>query len=148
MLNVKNNYLKQHVPNKLQVAQQPTSTFLHYVQLDQLRARFNLRLPTPIVPVPRSFREVFTKAKDMVTQWGGVLYFVYLPTGQRYQEPEARLPRDPKSRAEVLRIVSELNIPLIDIHEELFLTQSNPTAFFQEVYRISMLQAIAKLPKR
>lgn len=117
-------------PNQFQVAQQPTSTFLHYVQLDQLRARLNLRLPTPIVPVPRSFREVFTKAKDMVTQWGGVLYFVYLPTGQRYQEPEARLPRDPKSRAEVLRIVSELNIPLIDIHEELFLTQSNPTAFF------------------
>ncbi len=66
----------------------------------------------------------------MVTEWGGVLYFVYLPTGQRYQDSEARLLRDPKSRAEVLRIVSELNIPLIDIHKELFLIQPNPKAFF------------------
>ena len=115
-----------------QAASSPPSTFdfTSFVELDRVRDSLHLTLPTPIVPVPRTFKDILLKAKTIVSQWGGIMYFVYLPTIQRYQDGEERLLRDPKSRAAVLTIVADLNISLIDMHKEIFLKERKPKSLF------------------
>lgn len=59
------------------------------------------------------FRRVLEKARDTVAAWGGAMYFVYTPdlhfVASRGKRQNAR-------RAEVLRTVADLKIPLIDVH--------------------------------
>lgn len=116
----------------VQAASSPPSTFdfTSFVELDRIRDRLHLTLPNPIVPVPRTFKDILLKAQTIVSQWGGNMYFVYLPTAQRYQEGEERLLRDPKSREAVLTIVADLNMSLIDMHEEIFLKERKPESLF------------------
>ncbi|MEO8048404.1 MAG: hypothetical protein ABI684_14070 [Nitrospirota bacterium] len=59
------------------------------------------------------FRSVLVEATSMVREWGGRLYFVYLPEYARYGQPELAN----KNRDRVLRLVTDLQLPLIDLHQ-------------------------------
>ena len=70
------------------------------------------------------FKEILEKSNNKVKNWNGKLYFVYLPTIHRYlNDNEHYLLKDVK------RIVKNLNIPFIDIHEEVFLKVDDPMIF-------------------
>jgi hypothetical protein len=71
------------------------------------------------------FRKVLSEAKTTVAGWGGTLVFIYLPQYERYTNPEVVN----KDRDQVLRIVSDLNLPLIDI-EHTFETQGDTLNLF------------------
>ena len=58
------------------------------------------------------FRSVLVEAASTVRGWGGQLYFIYLPEWVRYGHPEFAN----KNRDRVLRLVKDLNLPLIDLH--------------------------------
>jgi hypothetical protein len=59
------------------------------------------------------FREILSRAKADVSEWGGTLYFVYLPSWQRYAgSPDIGV----KQRAQVLTAARTVGIPIIDIH--------------------------------
>jgi hypothetical protein len=58
------------------------------------------------------FREILSQARATVSGWGGTLYFVYLPSWERYGDPDrSSVDRDP-----VLTLVKSLDLPIIDIH--------------------------------
>ena len=75
------------------------------------------------------FEKIISMANDLVKTWDGKLYFVYLPDKERYSEGSNKDDRYLK-RSEVIEIINNLNIPIIDIHNEFFKKQADPMSFF------------------
>jgi hypothetical protein len=73
------------------------------------------------------FRQILTLAKQRTERWGGVIQFVYLPDWERFTR-RFRTLGDTK-RDDVLRIVSELGIPIIDT-EPAFRAHGDPLSLF------------------
>ena len=71
------------------------------------------------------FRAILDESRATVATWGGRMYFVYLPTWARYRIPDLAS----QDRDTVLRIVKELGIPVIDIHEA-FAQHPDPLSLF------------------
>lgn len=70
--------------------------------------------------------ETLTQAHASIRSWGGILYFVYLPSWNRYRNG----PRVPdRERTRVLNLVSGLGIPAIDT-EPAFRAQRDPLSLF------------------
>jgi lysophospholipase L1-like esterase len=59
---------------------------------------------------------------------GGGLYFVYLPGFSHYNETVNHELTSKKN--EVIELVKALNIPVIDIHQEVFSNHPDPRALF------------------
>ena len=89
-----------------------------------------VRRPDASPPVSRHsvverdlLRQILTEARRHISTWGGRLYFVYLPSWDRYAE------RPAADRQDVRALVRELGIPLIDI-DAAFLRAGDPLALF------------------
>jgi hypothetical protein len=80
------------------------------------------------------FRKVLKEARDRCASWGGELYFVYLPQFERYL-PQVKNHDEFRKRSEVVRLVEELGIPIVDVHEELFVHLPDPKVLFPFVMR-------------
>ena len=76
--------------------------------------------PSPI------FRDVLSKSKQMVLGWGGKIYFVYLPPFERYSGGNTKN----NSYDFVISTATELDIPIIDIHKEVFESHLDPLSLF------------------
>ncbi len=98
------------------------------LKLTRLRIRINLT-PTPTLiptPTPRLiFKDILQKSKQMVSDWDGKMYFVYLPEFARYS-----IGNEDPNRDFVLRTATELDIPIIDIHKEVFDPHPDPLSLF------------------
>jgi hypothetical protein len=66
------------------------------------------------------------QAKSVTNSWGGTLYFVYLPSWNRYRNSPRPADRE---HQEVLNLVKALGIPVIDI-QPAFQAQSDPLSLF------------------
>ena len=77
--------------------------------------------PTPTL----MFRNVLQKSKQMVSEWGGKMYFVYLPPYERYS-----IGNEHPNRDFVKQTATELDIPIIDIHREVFAPHPDPLSLF------------------
>jgi len=128
-------------------------------KLTNLRTRLNLTPgpePEPEQPEPEPepepeqleiFKDILDKSKRMVSGWGGKMYFVYLPEFQQYSTGKEHI-----NREFVLRTAIELDIPVVDIHTEVFAPHPDPLSLFPfrmrghynaEGYRL-VAEAIAK----
>jgi hypothetical protein len=105
-----------------------TPIIIEILKLSKLREMINL------VPVPTStptgtpslnFRDILQKSKQLVSGWGGKMYFVYLPDIERYSAGK----KNPDINF-VMQTVTELGIPIINIHKEMFLSHPDPLSFF------------------
>lgn len=114
-------------------------TFMELVTFTNLRTSvplfFKRKLADPTDNFPSESLELFKKilkqSQEQVTGWNGKLYFVYLPTYKRYVAPQANpAPLGNFSKPRVLSIVKSLNIPIIDIQEEVFARHPDPAALF------------------
>ena len=77
------------------------------------------------------FYQTLTKAKKIVEEWGGKLYFVYLPRYERYNEKSMAVSHARyKKRSEIIGLVEGLSIPVIDIHQEVFADHTDPLKLF------------------
>ena len=76
------------------------------------------------------FSEILTKARDRTAAWGGKFHFIYLPGWARYAKDAQKNDLEIKRR-KVVRLVKGLNIPVIDIHQEVFANNPDPLSFFQ-----------------
>ena len=74
------------------------------------------------------FANILTKAKARVELWGGKLYFVYLPQYKRYKK--VVLNDKFRKKSEVIDLVKGLDIPVIDIHQEVFANHPDPLSLF------------------
>ena len=80
------------------------------------------------------FIKVLTQARDQTAAWGGKLYFIYLPEFKRYSTRV--LNQDwYRNRGEVIKIARSLNLPVIDVHQEIFANHPDPLALFS--FRLS-----------
>ena len=61
----------------------------------------------------------------MVSAWDGKIYLVYLPDFERYSTGKEYPKRD-----FVMQTATELDIPIIDIHREVFDPHPNPLSLF------------------
>ena len=136
------------------------SVLINYVQRERVRERkkkivdiiklTKLRNWIHLVPKPKSalttiFKDILQQSKQMVSEWGGEMYFVYLPSfhsqtspvysqtspvqGNHYSLSEER------NREIVMQTATELDIPIIDIHNEVFKTHPDPLSLFP--FRVS-----------
>lgn len=79
--------------------------------------------------VPGEFMAILKQAQAAALQWGGEIYFVYVPEYSRYLL-ENKNDLTFRSRGQVLDLVSSLGIPVIDIHKEVFENHSDSLSLF------------------
>ena len=72
-----------------------------------------------------NLKKILTLSRDLINKKNSKLYFVYLPTYNRYTTTY-----DDTNYNLVKNIVNELKIPFIDIHQEVFLKEKNPLKLF------------------
>jgi hypothetical protein len=98
-------------------------------KLTEIRRKLGLRPPRPSPPAPadKIFRKIFKKTSDIVSSWDGRLYLVYLHSFERYK---TGLEHDVYFRDYVLKISAGLNIPVIDVHKEVFTRHEDPLSLF------------------
>ncbi len=70
--------------------------------------------------------DILLQAKKLVGEWGGSLYFVYLPARYRYDTSKQGPVR---SRDAVLRAANEAGLPIVDMHR-IFTAQKDPLSLF------------------
>tara|TARA_B110000971_G_C19987414_1_gene490281 strand:+ start:178 stop:1572 length:1395 start_codon:yes stop_codon:yes gene_type:complete len=101
---------------------------INILKLSKIREMINL-VSTPILQPPSPpkliFRSILQKSNQMVTGWGGKMYFVYLTDFIRYSTGNESL-----NRNFVMQTVTELDIPIIDIHKEVFDLHPDPLSLF------------------
>ncbi len=74
------------------------------------------------------FANILTKAKAGVESRGSKLYFVYLPQYKRYNKVVSH--DKFRKKSEVIDLVKGLDIPVIDIHQEIFANHPDPLSLF------------------
>ena len=122
------------------------------IKLSKLRNLIHLlpkNKPKP-KPAPTTiFKDILQQSKQMVSEWGGEIYFVYLPSLDSHKLP---MFSEERNRKIVMQTATELDIPIIDLQNEVFKTHSDPLSLFPfrlaghynaEGYRL-MAEAIRK----
>jgi len=88
-------------------------------------------LPMPITKTNQNiFKDILQKSKQIVSGGGMKMYFIYLPSFDRYSTGVEHI-----NREFVLDAVNKLGIPIIDIHNEVFVSHKDPLSLFP--FRIS-----------
>jgi hypothetical protein len=88
--------------------------------------------PRPFEYIDPLFTAILRQAKEISHSWGGQLYFIYLPHRARYLKPM----KDHETyynRLDVIDIASSLDIPIVDIHKEVFAKQEYPLSLYSLV---------------
>lgn len=103
---------------------------INLLQLTKFRSRIHLTptltLAPANTPVPKYiFKRILQKSKQIISKWGGKMYFVYLPEYGRYSTGIEDI-----NREFVMRTATELDIPIIDIHKEVFDSHPDPLHLF------------------
>ena len=106
-----------------------------WIRLYVIRNIMGLAARAPVVKASQAvdvdplFSKILTKAKTRVEAWGGGLYFVYLPQYERYNKKT--ISHDSyKKKSEVIDVVKRLDVPVIDIHQEVFADHPDPLSLF------------------
>ncbi len=101
---------------------------LHNIQ-PLLSSLLNLLKQNNEVILDPLFTKILATAQQRVTAWGGQLYFVYLPAYSRYAKTAVIHDEHYKKKA-VLDVATGLDIPIIDIHKQVFASHPDPLSLF------------------
>ena len=71
------------------------------------------------------FYEILKKSNQMISEWGGKMYFLYLPAFENFYSG-----LEDKNRDFVLKSAEDLGIPVIDIQKLIFEVHQDPISFF------------------
>ncbi|MDC0417205.1 SGNH/GDSL hydrolase family protein [Candidatus Pelagibacter sp.] len=106
-------------------------TIVLFLKLNQTRILLNTYLPKDQQPnfvreksIKDDFIKILKMTKNLTMKNNSKLYFVYLPEFQRY-----KVKYDNEDYNFVKDIVTQLKIPFIDIHKEVFEKDQNPHQF-------------------
>ena len=73
-----------------------------------------------------NFKKILKKSKETISNWDGKMYFLYLPSFERYSITNKK---NPNFNLEI-STANDLDIPVIDIHKEVFALHPNPLSLF------------------
>ena len=98
--------------------------------LQKIRKIFNLTKANIDRSSPKTllkpiFYEILNKSNQMISEWGGKMYFVYLPAFENFYPGI-----EDKNRDFVLKSAEDLGIPVIDIQKLIFEFHPDPISFF------------------
>ncbi len=120
------NYVQVEWVKKKEIEKLANNPLIKIAKLYNLRMRINLKPTSETTALPTTiFRDILLKSNQMVSDWNGKFYFVYLPAWNRYSTGNKHPNRD-----FVLQTIKELQIPIIDIHSEVFKTHPDPLSLF------------------
>ena len=108
---------------------------VNFLKLNKLRKQYQILLNPKFIyklatrgtsPQPLSeFKKILRLSKEFVNKNNAKLYFVYLPEYNRF-----KVNYDNKNYNSVKNIISELDIPFIDLNKEVFEKEENPLKLF------------------
>jgi hypothetical protein len=102
-----------------------------WIRLGAIREIIDVDLPSyndDNVNIDPLFSYILAKAKKRIEIQGGKLYFVYLPGFARYNNVVDN--DNFRKRTNIIDLVKKLNIPVIDIHQEVFSINNEPLNLF------------------
>ena len=125
------NYLKK-AEESFEKKRENKKKKMFIVELIKSIKLYNLRIsikpfkdPLP----PKEFKQILELTKKLVEENNSKLYFVYLPELTRYI-PSSRFDETTNNYNLIKNIVTEMKIPFIDIHKEVFEKEKNPLKLF------------------
>ena len=122
-------YILKEAPSQAQAQAQARRYKTRWIRLYTIRSVLDFDDDVDVDVDDPLFAKILTKAKVRVESWGGELYFVYLPEYGRYSSKG--IPHDSyNKKAEVIQVVKGLDIPVVDIHQEVFADHPDPLALF------------------
>ena len=100
--------------------------FLHFLKMYKIR---KITIENFFSSPDPKFMKILNLAKEFVESSGAKLYFVYLPESARYKD---KLFLQDKSRKykKVIKIIENLEIPIIDLNKDLFQKHNDPLSLF------------------
>ena len=115
---------------------QSESKFFKFFKLFNLRKLIKLSNDTllqkssspPLQIISPEFKKIIILAKDFVEKNGAKFYFVYLTEHDRYFYKD--FDNNLHDYKKVIQFIKELNIPIIDIHKEIFQDHKDPLSLF------------------
>jgi len=122
---IKYEWKKENERRRMEYERYSGIPAIRIIKLYNLRIKINLT-PTPTLYLPTLiFRDILQKSKQMVSDWDGKMYLVYLPYFERYSTGN-----EDSNRNFVMQTATELDIPIIDIHKEVFDPHPDPLSLF------------------
>ena len=124
------NLEKKEAAKKAKLSSELKYKIYSYLKLNQLRSNLNILIPHKRRPptqnvIKPEFKEILKLAKELTEKKGSNFYFIYLPTYKRYK----KIDNNDVNYNKVKSVMSELNIPFIDIHK-VFDKEKNPIKLF------------------
>ena len=105
---------------------------INFLKLNKLRSFINDNyLPEEFRPlysnhdVKKTFKKILSMTKKLTNENNSELYFVYLPSYSRYKTKNSDT-----NYKQVIKIVNDLDIPIIDIHKKVFKRIEDPLSLF------------------
>ncbi|MDB3858007.1 hypothetical protein N9305_01250 [Pelagibacteraceae bacterium] len=126
-LKLKQNEINSQAVNYMAEKERETFKFklLKFIKIYNTRILILTAQAQASAPPAAEFRKILELTKDLLNKNNSKLYFVYLPEYNRY-----KIKYDNNNYNLVKKIVTELNIPFIDIHKAVFEKEKNPLKFF------------------
>jgi len=120
------NLIEQRIEEYKEILERKTqetfiSKLIKFFKITKVRKLFLPKTKSQV----GNFEIVLQLANELVNKNNSILYFVYLPEYSRYT-----MSYDDTNYNLVKKIVSKLNIPFIDINEEVFKKENNPLTLF------------------
>ena len=131
---IKNKILPKEIDNNF------TLKIKRFIKIFKLRSLIYSQQTQIKIPSPDpKFKEIINLAKELTNKNNAKFYFVYLPDHDHYKNQY-----DDTNYHLVKKIVNELNIPFIDIHEQVFKKEKNPLSFFSGHYNVEGYSKVAE----
>ena len=89
----------------------------------------DLSLNDTVMEMDEELLEILNKSKNFIQNKNAKLYFVYIPTYYRFKVRQWNTD-DYKNYKSVIKIVENLEIPIIDINREVFSKHKDPLSLF------------------
>ena len=91
----------------------------------------NFRLRINLISISQNanksiFKDILHKSKQIISGYGGKMYFVYLPSFRSMYSTDGYV----TNKESILQIVTELEIPIIDAQSTVFESHQDPLSLF------------------
>jgi len=115
-------------------------SYFRILRLCKIREYFHFTSTSPSLSKPscssiQIYADILNKANRIITEWGGELYFVSLPSFYLYSKESLPTSNgfykyEKYNREIVHRIVNDNDISIIDIHNKVFAPHADPLSLF------------------
>jgi hypothetical protein len=121
-----NELLQEHKKEKSR--RQITASLRDIIKFKHLRKKLGIVALPSSAPNLKLLTKVLENAKKLTSSWGGKFYFVYLPSWERYAKDVEH--GTFYYRHQILSLVQGLKVPIIDMHQEIFIIHPDPLSLF------------------